>query len=246
MFNLNSNDKYENARNALKIAIILSIANILLGYMGAGFGFPFSLSSPTMALFWGNYAALLLGTSFQFSLTLGLLFAGVVLGIFGGCYYFSKKRPLFLLMALFLVIIDSIWLGWILKAFEPDFWTLIDIIFRAWLLMLIYAGIKDSRPLKLSKSPKAKNSAAIKTNAKPENALISYDYKNLKIIINQADELIQLVVNNKVYDEKESDFKTSFALEADVKNHYIRYVFDITSREHRIFIDNELLITEVK
>ena len=206
-------EKNESARSALKIAIILTIVNIVLAFVQGGLFFPFSITTPNVLLAWGMSVSYWVG-------------ALIVVGIFATCYYLSKRKPIFILIALILISIDSIWILFSVIDFGFDATNIINIVFRVWLIVAVAAGMSN------------KTATLIPLDGK---ILITQDFNDLEIIIRQTENVVQLIINGDIYADIETEFKTDFTLDVQVDDNFFRLEYNNKTKEMRLLIDYELV-----
>lgn len=154
--------KYNAARANILLAAILSIINVILLAANADIYFPFSATFPYSLI---SGARLLCGmypeefyieyaeytgepvmTEFlpPVIFTITLVIAILLIAVFSLCWLLSKKRTGWMIAALVLFVLDTLYL--LSMGISID--ILIDIIFHAWVLYSLIAGVAAAFKLK--------------------------------------------------------------------------------------------------
>ncbi len=95
------------ARFNLMFMVILSVVNVMSVYFSNNAIMPFSSAISTYSTYFGVLISNEQGSSGIF-LYVGLLMAAIVLGALLLCYFKSKVNPLFFLIALVIIVIDTV------------------------------------------------------------------------------------------------------------------------------------------
>ena len=125
--------KFKRSRDNLLLMIIFTIVNLLLIYFNSDFYLLFSATIPTIGLAVG----IELGNAF---LWIGAIFAIVLVGFYLGCWAFSKKIRILILLAFIFFTIDTALLIVLMLIVEFDVMMLIDLAFHIWILYYLYHG----------------------------------------------------------------------------------------------------------
>ena len=133
--------KYNSARSNLLVALIFTVANMLLGALGSGVYMLFSIYFPYCM--------------FDITDIVWSVPALAVLALFVVCYIFSKKKPGFMIAALVTFILDFLFLiGYsILVSRIPELGItiadfLIDYLTHIWVLVYLFIGARYSKRYK--------------------------------------------------------------------------------------------------
>lgn len=133
--------KYKEARNNLILMLAFTLINIVLLLVGSDSMLLFSASIP--------YFTVLIGIASEASeiLMFCILMAAVILIIYLLCWIFSKKHYGWMVVALILFIIDSIFMC-VLYLWAEDFSGVLDFVIHIWVLHYVAVGVKYGAKLK--------------------------------------------------------------------------------------------------
>ena len=154
------NSKYNAARMNLLLVVVFTVVNIVMMMANTSNYFLFSASIPYLFAMYGViYSGIMpddfyadpsfdgfvfLGDEF-FYITIAI--AVLILAAYMLCWFFSKKKPVWITVALVLFIIDTVVTVLFLGLF-----TIIDLIFHGWVIWSLVSGILADK--KLKKMPK--------------------------------------------------------------------------------------------
>ena len=175
---LKHQSRYNSARASILLVSILSLINVVLLAVNQDIYFPFSASFPYFMIsgarflcgmypneFYAEYAELtgteIITDFFPPAVFYVVLVLGVVLiAVFSLCFLLSKKKVGWMIAALVLFVLDTLYL--ISTGITVD--IIIDILFHAWVLYSLIAGVVASAKLK---SIKDEEPAAVSVNNAP-------------------------------------------------------------------------------
>ena len=147
--------KYNVARGNLLLVVILSLANIVLLAIDANFYFPFSISVPYFMITGARLLCGMYPEEFYVELaeitgepvmteflpsavfTVVLVIGVIIIAVFSFCWLLSKKKVGWMIAALVLFVLDTLYLlsnGLMVE-------MLLDIVFHAWVLYSLISGI---------------------------------------------------------------------------------------------------------
>ena len=125
---------YNNARYAILALILFTVLNVLLALMGSD-------SYYVVSVFLSYF--LYLG----FEGAIGILLAALALVPYVLCFFFSKKKPAWMIVALVLVAIDTLILVLLALANDALLSLILDIILHIAEIVLLALGIKAGKAL---------------------------------------------------------------------------------------------------
>jgi|GEM_PF-4820301 len=126
------------ARQSLLLIVVLTIVNIVLSLFGIDFYFLFSATLPSFIAGLGyGMAEELQNSAF---LLIGLAVASIIIILYLACWFFARKRRLFILLALILFTIDCLVLSLFIlfTGFEIAYFK--DIVFHIFILFFLVSG----------------------------------------------------------------------------------------------------------
>jgi len=131
--------KFETSRKNLLWVAIFSVVNILLMLLRANITFLFSASFPVLVIELGQILSEELGYSPL--LLIAAIISFVSISLYAVCYFLAKKHRVFILVALILFSIDTLFLIWIITlGFELS--ILLDVAFHIWILYYLITGTR--------------------------------------------------------------------------------------------------------
>lgn len=137
--------KYKTARINLLLMIGLTVVNLILLFTGSDMMMLFSATIPYLAAI---YATMPIFEIF-FPFLMGL--AVVTLLLYLACWFFSKKHPAWMIVALVMFAIDTLAMIGLYWA-AGDATGIMDIVIHAWVLYYLIIGVVNG--LKLRKQAK--------------------------------------------------------------------------------------------
>ena len=154
--------KYATARSNLLIAIIFTLANVVLLTLDADLYFLFSAYIPyTLVVYMKLFCGMMPDEYYEgFEIEflpesvfyVAIAIAAVIIALYFICWIFSNKnRYGFLIAALVFFAIDTVLmvLGFDFSSF--DIYTIIDVAFHAWIIYILIVGIMAG--ISISKAP---------------------------------------------------------------------------------------------
>ena len=224
--------KFEVSRRNLLSVVIFSVINVLLVLLNTQLSFLFSATCPMFVVQIGQ------GLSEDSGDTLFLLIATVIsfviVAFYLVCYFLTKKHRVFMLIALILFSLDTLFLVWTMTLmFELS--DLIDIAFHIWIMYYLVVGIKAW--VKLKKLPfdepdeqleenKDDRTRPLRPQSPKGKVILSQTYGSLEIVVKRVFGTTELIVNGMVYAEKTGVVETSYTIDAYVENAYITVTMD--------------------
>ena len=139
--------QYLNGRKNLLTVVILSTINLLTLLLNASFYFPFSVSIPFYAPTFGMIFDEYLMTGGFFTLW-GYGFAVAFILFFLICWLLSKERSGWMLAALVVFIVDTLFMAVLIVLSESFADMLLDIAFHALILYYFISAVIGARKLK--------------------------------------------------------------------------------------------------
>ena len=228
--------KYESARANLLVVIIFTALNMLLLLLDSGITFLFSASLPQIFVILGSYIG---GIWYLPVVTvIGVILGVLTLGVYVLCYFLSKKKNAWMIVAFIWFVID--WLAMIFSfvaLFEVDFGVILDVLFHVWITVYLVTGMKNGKEYcekELYNKTVTPQAVAQATIEQYENAaeavplrvvepvrgrktIISAEYKGIKVRIDKVKNMTELVINDFVYGEVKTPIRsTPFTLSAIV------------------------------
>ena len=150
---------YEAARYAILGLVLFTAVNILLYFLDSD-------SYYVSSVFTAYFAAVVL--EYEGMLAAGLALAAVILAPFVVAFFLSKKKSLWLIIALVLVALDTAVLAF-LCIDDMDFFvgSILDFIAHAAVIVLLALAIKNSKAALTDPVPAAEQAAADPANPQP-------------------------------------------------------------------------------
>ena len=148
--------KYSAARTNLLMVVAFTAVNIIMLAFGGGSYFLFSATVPYLITLYGMLLCgmlpeevyedmegmFFLDESF-FYITLAI--AAAILALYVICFFFSKKKPVFLTVGLVIFAIDTLVMV-LYYGISAD--MILDAVFHAWVLWILFSGVRANSELK--------------------------------------------------------------------------------------------------
>lgn len=233
--------RYSAARNDLLIMIILTVINIALMFTGSDSMMLFSASIPYFAVgmgYWNGDSELLI---------FGIVIAVVSVLLYALCWFMSKKKYQWLIVATILFVIDSAAMIYLYASSGEFASGTFDIIIHALVLYYLIAGILTGKKLKSIKDDKTlgegireesnlldnsvefeetvTENSVYKRRADDEvkfRVLAQADYNGHSIVYRRVKRVNELVIDGYVYDEIEMTIETPHELTAVIGGETIK------------------------
>lgn len=138
-------NKYKSARSNLLAVVLLSVVNLILLYTGSMTMMLFSASIPYYAAAFGYYSF------FQPFMIAGAVIAAVFIVLYLLCWFFSKKHYGWMIAALVLFGVDTLFLAYLYIAVFKDISGMMDALFHVLVLYFLIIGVANGK--KLSEMP---------------------------------------------------------------------------------------------
>lgn len=132
--------KYNTARSNLLLVVAFTAINLVLTVLESDMYFVFSASVPLILTMIGGELATIFATEAPYIIS--IVAAVAIIGIYLLCYFLSKKGRGWMIAALVLFSLDSLFL---LLNISAD--AVIDLLFHAWVLYYLIVGVKNGGKL---------------------------------------------------------------------------------------------------
>ncbi len=157
--------KVSNARHSLLAVILFTVINLGLLLADTGSYFVFSASVPYELTFFGavltyQETGAILG---MYTYT-ALVISAIILAVYGLCWFFAKKKPLWYVVAFVMFVLDTVIMVLINLDYISEY--IIDIVFHAYVLYELYQAIAANK--KLKNMPVEEIQEAVVAAAQPE------------------------------------------------------------------------------
>lgn len=165
-------NKYNSARYNLLAVVIFTAINIIMAAFGTGGYFLFSATIPYVITITGLVLCGMMPEEFYegldgmyflnesfFYITLAI--SALILVLYLLCFFFSKKRTLWVKIALGMFIIDS---AFMLLYYGIALDMLFDVLFHVWVIWILVSGLKAEKKLR---------------SLPPEETVIEVDYTDV-------------------------------------------------------------------
>ena len=137
-------NKFEISRRNLLAVVAFSAINILFVLLNMNVSFLFSATAPMFVVQIGQWMAEEIAGAL---LPITAVIAFGMVSFYAICYFLAKKHRVFILVALILFSLDTLFLMWVmLIAFDPV--NLIDVVFHVWVMYYLVIGAKAWSALK--------------------------------------------------------------------------------------------------
>ncbi len=234
--------KYESARSNLLLVILFTAINMILLLLNSGITFLFSASLPQIFVVLGSY----IGEMWYLPAVtvIGVILGVLSLGVYVLCYFLSKKRSGWMIVAFVWFVID--WLSMIFGfvfIFEVGFGAIIDVVFHVWITIYLVSGMrygkeyceKELYDQKITPQVVAQSTLERHEN-EPEavplraaeavrgrKTLASAEHNGMRVRIDQVKNMTELVINDFVYAEVKTIVRSvEFSLSARVNG--VQYI----------------------
>ena len=148
---------FNKGRSNLFLVVLLTSVNVVLRLTNTDISFLFAANLPSFFIDIGKYLSEESGNQILFNIGVLLAFAGIA--IYGLCYVLSKKYNAWLLVALVIFPIDTLFLLFLLTL-DFNFGGIIGIGFHAWVIYNLACGVKawsDLKKLPVNELPEENN-----------------------------------------------------------------------------------------
>lgn len=237
--------KFNAARIDLLLVIVLTLLNILMFFAGSDTMMLFSASVP--------YYVLIIA-AINDLLPMGMIVAVVSLGLYFLCWLGSKKRPGWLLLAMTLFIIDTLWLIMIYVS-VGELSGILDFVIHALVLYYLISGYVAARKLKaLPEAPVAQFDASDLEPTAPRGRIDENEKCRIlleahcgghHVVYRRVKRSNQLVIDNYIYDEIQMLVETSHSLSAVLDGH--RFVVGMQQNSQSfISLDGQVVKTKLR
>lgn len=237
--------KFNAARVDLLIVIALTLLNIVMLFAGSDTMMLFSASVP--------YYMLVIA-AINDILPMGVAVAAVALGLYFLCWLFSKKRPVWLLVATILFVVDCLWLVF-LYAGVGELSGIVDLLIHVLVLYYLISGYVAAKKLKAlpEEMPACFDASELEPTAPlrriDENEkcriLLETHCGGHHVVYRRVRRTNQLVIDQYIYDEIQMLVETAHTLSAMVDGHRFEAGMGQNSKSF-ISLDDQLIKSKVR
>ena len=234
------------ARSNLLIVILFSVINIALVLLNTNISFLFTAILPTLIIQIGQIVSAETGNTAFLWIT-GAIAIAIVL-LYCMCYLLSKKRGVFMLVALILFTLDTLALVWLLTlGFEAGF--LFDIAFHVWILYYLIIGTKawsdlkklpPENPIDVYYESSLTHTSPLRVASPNGKTILSQTYGSLEISVKKTFDTTELIVNGVVYAEHSGLAEPIFTLNTYIEDTHICVKKDV-SGDTELYVNENLL-----
>ncbi len=134
-------EKYASGRANLLLMIVFTVINIVLLLVNADVMFIFSATVP--------YYAVVFGYAFEIPtlVAIGIVFAAIILAVYLACWFFSKKHYGWMIAAVVLFAIDTVFMALLFVLFS-ELSGIIDALGHIWVMYYLIIGVVSGAKLK--------------------------------------------------------------------------------------------------
>ena len=136
--------KFNSARSNLLLMIILTLVNVILYFVGTDSMLLFSATIPYLAALFGHWLAP------SDIAVMCYMLAGFLIALYLLCWLLSKKRYVWLIIALVLFAVDTVVMVYFNIRFG-DYSEILDVLIHTWVLYYLVIGVISG--VKLKKLP---------------------------------------------------------------------------------------------
>lgn len=250
--------RYRSARLDLLIVIIFTVLNIVMLFTGSETMMLFSATVPYYAVAIAYFANLQYG-GLEWFITGSLILAFIVLAVYLLCWFFSKKRHGWLIVALVLFCLDTLAT---MVLYMGDFASgIMDFLIHGVVIWYLALGVKAGKKLKtmpaevvdaegdvVTEEVPLENSVHIRW-ADPElkhRVLLEAEAEGLRICYRRVGRTNELVINGYVYDEKEMLIEPSHELFAVFNGHRVVAGYNSFTAKSYILVDNQQIAEKTR
>ena len=134
-------NKYNSARANLFLMLALTAVNIILLFFKSDYMLLFSATVPYLAVLFGQLSGVTSG------LVVGVCIAAIIILVYFLCWILSKKSYGWMIAALVLFIIDTIYMAYFYIS-ASDASGILDVVIHALVLYYLFVGVKSGLALK--------------------------------------------------------------------------------------------------
>lgn len=227
-----SEAKYEMARRNLLAVIILLVANVVMLFFGSTTMMLFSATVPYYIALVGYVLGI------RTFMIIGAVIAAFIILVYFLCWIFSKKHYGWMLAALVLFILDTLFLGYLYIFVIGDVSGILDVVIHALVLYYLVIGVINGKRLKTlppespeTQSENAGNSefhdTSFSENSSPirmaedtkHRVFLECDELGHNICYRRVGKVNELVIDGYVYAEIEMLLETPHELCARIGGH---------------------------
>lgn len=243
---------YDKARGNLLLMIILTLINVVLFFLGSETVMLFSATVPYMSILIGFLSEI------DVIMQVCAIFTTVVMVMYLLCWVFSKRNPVWIIIAMVMFVIDTIALIWIYVGTQEAS-GIIDLVIHIWVLYYLFNGIKYGYKLKKMNDGIQETDEVIDNTTetiKDTSALYRADmdvkYRVLAeidiygyhVCYRRVKKTNELVINNYVYDTVEMFIEPPHKLTASINSHLFEVGND--GLHSYIRVDGQPLVKKIR
>ena len=243
---------YEKARGNLLLMIILTVINIALFFMGSETIMLFSATVPYMSIIVGCLSEI------DVVMQVCAIFTVAIILMYLLCWIFSKRNPIWIIIAMVMFIIDTIAVICVYLDMQ-DASGLLDLGIHIWVLYYLFTGIKYGYKFKKINSSVEKTDTAIDNETEitkdtsalyraemdvKHRVLAETDAHGYHVCYRRVKRRNELVVNGYVYDIAEMLIEPPHKLTASIDEHLFEVGYD--GFRSYIRIDGEILVKKIR
>lgn len=213
-----SEAKYEMARRNLLAVIILSVVNVVMLFFGSTTMMLFSATVPYYVALVGYVLGI------RTFMIIGAVIAAFIILVYFLCWIFSKKHYGWMLAALVLFILDTLFLGYLYIFVIGDVSGILDVVIHAFVLYYLVIGVINGKRLKTlppeSPETQSENSSPIRMAEDTKHRVfLECDELGHNICYRRVEKVNELVIDGYVYAEIEMLLETPHELCARIGGH---------------------------
>lgn len=234
--------KYETARRNLLSMILLSVVNVVMLFFGST---TMMLCSATVP-----YYVALVGyvLGIRTFMIIGAVIAAFIILVYLMCWMFSKKHYGWMVAALVMFVLDTLFLGYLYIFVIGDFSGILDVVIHVFVLYYLVIGVINGKRLKTlppdrpeTQSENAENSefsdTSFSENSSPiriaedtkHRVFLECDELGHNICYRRVGKVNELVIDGHVYAEIEMLLETPHELCAMIGGHKVAVGFRANS-----------------
>lgn len=242
---------YNSARGNLLLMLVFTVINIILLVINTDVMFLFAASVPYYSMVFGLIEEVLLMPAIMVTV--------ISVAIYLLCWIFSKKHVGWMIAALVLFVLDTLFGAGLFFLLE-DVSGVLDILIHIWVLYYLIVGVKYG--IKLIKMPEdvlpeeqeitSENSVLENTVYKrmadlnvKSRILLETEALNHKITYRRVKRINELVIDGYVYDDVEMLMETAHILTAVIDGHTIQVGYDGGSKSFAL-LDGEQIAKKLR
>lgn len=260
-------NKYNSARVNLLMAVGFTVVNVLLLAFGGGSYFLFSMTVPYIISMFGLLLCGMMPDELYEEMGLeGMMFLDegffyitlaisvVILALYVVCWFFSKKKPVWLKVALGLFIVDTVAMI-LYYGISAD--AIMDILFHGYVIWILISGINAEKKLRNMPEPEPVIEAEFTDVSESDDervtpvlrpadpmikarVLLEAEAYGHSIVYRRVQRTNELVIDGNVYDEYTALAEQPHQLTANIYGHIFCVGMEASSHSY-ISVDGEII-----